>query len=193
MKKEEVKSGSNVYKILEKAGPGMIAAAQELAVNSNAEPEFKTPKALLEYLKSKYAELIKQVDTKAKGKDEEFEKKLTVIEGEKIAPKGWGHTFSNGKHGPDMAKDNGKLAIARATKEKKSIGVWVNKEKAERLLCRIYSSLGGKPTEKYIKFSFPENVGLEYNENGKYSKCEGLFIKINDDGVIVTAYPTNQD
>ncbi len=184
---------SGVYKVLSK-DPGLLAAARALAVQDEDGGTFKTPKALITYLEKNLPSAIE----KGRGESEKIEKEVLdtvgAIGSEQTEPKGWGHTFSNGRHGQDMAANEGKLAIARAKSENQdAIGVWVSNENASMLIRTVYAKIGGKDSAEVHKLEggVPLSIGIEYTKDGKSQPCSGFFLKVQG-GIVITAYPTNK-
>lgn len=187
---EEVHDKTEVHKDLS-GEPGLLAAARALA-NASDHQVFKTRKDLVEHLNKTYPNVIKEAQNKGAEADEEFEDLLMFLGGEIGNPKGWGHTFSNGRHGDDMFRQP-KLAQQRAMKERKeAIGVWVDNEKAKTLIATSFARVGGKDSI-YVEdlFGMPDSIGVEVTQDGAIRKCTGFFVKIQGK-IVISAYPTNK-
>lgn len=183
--------------------PAHLAIAIELAEDSDTyypseKKKFSTPKALIDYIETNYAEKLESLEGEKAEKESAIDEFLDDVGQEGSEPKGWGHTFSNGKHGPDMAQNDGANAIARAKEKHEknknitAIGVWVDQERAEQLIKRLITVhyTEGEELAKVVDIAVPESVGIEFTHDGKKRKCTKLFLKINKEGVVVTAYPT---
>ena len=186
--KGAVKKGTEAYRILSKH-LGYVEAGAALA-ESDKEEKFKTENNLIDYLRKHYQDVIEKIISKQGNEDEEYKDLLMFLGGEQMKPKGWGHTFSNGKHGEDMALNEGALAIARATKEKKpAVGVWVNNLSAMKLIETSFARVGGEDASYFENlFGMPQSIGVAFLQDGKKVGCDGFFIKIQD-GIIISAYP----
>jgi hypothetical protein len=189
-KAAEVTDKTQVYKDLVNE-PGLFAAAKALADEKDHQI-FKTRGEMVRYLKEHHSAATEEALAKEAEDDEEFEDTLMYLGGEQGEPRGWGHTFSNGRHGEDMWRQP-KLAQARAKKEnKEAIGVWVNNDKAKKLIATSFGRVGGKDSV-YIEdvAGMPTTVGVEITQDGTVRECQSFFIKIQR-GIVISAYPTNK-
>jgi hypothetical protein len=187
----EVTDKTAVYKDLVNE-PGLFDAAKALAASADTHQVFKTRGEMVSYLKEHHSAAIDEALTKGAEDDEELADTLLVLGGEQGVPKGWGHTFSNGRHGDDMWRQP-KLAQERAKREKKeAIGVWVNNDKAKTLIATSFGRVGGKDSV-YIEDvrGMPVSVGVEITQDGTVRACRGFFMKIQR-GIVISAYPTNK-
>jgi hypothetical protein len=146
---------------------------------------------LTDYLGEEHKDAVEDGSKAMNAASEETEGLIKSLGGDLSAPKGWGHTFSNGAHGQDMAQNNGKLAKERAKAgNQKMIGVWVNNDEATKLIEAMYSMVNGASANgEYFKdLALPERIAVAYGKNGETYKCDGIFMKVKD-GIVVTAYP----
>jgi hypothetical protein len=146
---------------------------------------------MIEILDQRYGDEIKEAIAKGQADAaqlDETEEKLKSGKGVKKV-RGFGHVFSNGKHGPDMAKNKGAKAVARAKDEdKEAIGVWISEPAATKLITAAYTRVGGVANSYFVKVPL-DGVGIEYLQDGSIRDAEGFFMLINEEGIVVTAYP----
>lgn len=187
----DVKSGTPAHKALVNH-PGYFEAAAALA-KSDVEVTFQTEREMIDYLEEHHSDIIQQAVGMQDAEDEEYEDLLLFLGGEQMKPRGWGHTFSNGRHGQDMALNNGALAIERAVREDKpAIGVWINNDKSEKLIETSFGRVRGEDASYFEDlFGMPESVGVAYQKDGKKVACDGFFIKIQDQ-IVISAYPARK-
>lgn len=191
--KGDVKEGTAAYKGLAKY-EGYVAAAAALAAKDDVSPEFKTVQLLKAYLEKHHQDDIQSGASAGQKEEQELQSAVGLIGAKSMKPKGWGHAFSNGKHGEDMAAANGRDAVRRAKEEgHDKIGVWVSNAKAMALIEAQYAKMDGKDGVEFVDLGgMPESIGVQYTKGGKKEPCEGFFLKIQD-GIVITAYPADRD
>lgn len=192
----DIKPATAIYKDIKKKEnfPVLLKYAEKLAAEDGDAIEIESPDHLIHTLKTRYGDEMKADLLEAAFVEEQqsaVEEKLSAGK-EKIKIKGFGHVFSNGKHGPDMAKDKGKLAVRRAKKQGSAVGVWIDQDKATSLIQAAYARVEGKSGTYFFQVAL-DGIGTEFLQDESERAAGGFFMKINDAGIIITAYPAQAE